>query len=145
MKVFVFPPSSLILADLVERGGHEPLAVGTELRERVTSPEIDSPPLNVTREDVIRGVKYVATEAPSGVKGRMGVIGPLIEEAGAAIIIKDADFTFGCSGCDRTDSVIKYMLREREIPILETDYPSSEEEAKIMVKQIMDFLENLSK
>ncbi|MDY6959178.1 MAG: DUF2112 family protein, partial [Halobacteriota archaeon] len=35
MKVFIFPPNSLILSDLVERAGHEPLALMKKIGERV--------------------------------------------------------------------------------------------------------------
>ena len=37
MKVFIVPPNSLILFDLVERFGHEPLSLMGVLRERVVS------------------------------------------------------------------------------------------------------------
>ncbi len=48
MKIFIMPPNSLILFDLVERFGHEPLSLMKALRDRVTSNEIEAPPLNVT-------------------------------------------------------------------------------------------------
>ena len=57
MKIAIFPPNSLILADLVERRGHEPLVLQREIRKRVTTPEIDSPPLNMTEEDPIKGLQ----------------------------------------------------------------------------------------
>jgi putative methanogenesis marker protein 5 len=143
MKVFIFPPNSLILADLVERFGHEPLGIMREIRKMVITPDIDSPPLNVTDKELVRGLRYVAIEAPSGVRGRMGVLGPLIDQAEAAIIIKNADLAFGCSGCDRTNIQVKHLLVQRGIPILESEYPSTLGEAEIFVKRIVDFLEKL--
>ncbi|MDD1765552.1 MAG: methanogenesis marker 5 protein, partial [Methanomassiliicoccales archaeon] len=76
MKVFIVPPNSLILYDLVERFGHEPLSVMKVIGERVTGLEIDSPPLNVTPEDVKKGLKYAGVEVPSGIRGRLAVWGP---------------------------------------------------------------------
>ena len=34
MRIAVFPPNSLILADMVERKGHEPLVIQKEIRKR---------------------------------------------------------------------------------------------------------------
>lgn len=143
MKVFVFPPNSLILADLVERFGHEPLVIMKKIREMVTTPEIDSPPLNVTKKELTRGLNYVAIETPSGIRGRMGVLGPLIDQAEAAIIVENADFAFGCIGCTRTNILVKYLLRQKDIPILKVEYPSTVENAEVMVRKIADFLRNL--
>lgn len=145
MKVFIFPPNSLILADLVERFGHKPLVIMKEIRKRVTTPEIDSPPLNVTEEELRRGLGYVAIETPSGIRGRMGILGPLIDQAEAAIIIENADFAFGCSGCARTNILVKYLLGQRGIPILKVEYPTTMENAEVMVRRMVDFLKNLSK
>ena len=103
MKVIVFPPNSMILADLVERNGHEALVIQQQIHNKVTTPDIDAPPLNVTEDDPIEGLKYAAIEVPSGVRGRMAIFGPLIEEADAAIIMQDAPYGFGCVGCARTN------------------------------------------
>ena len=50
-KIFIFPPNSLILADLVERFGHRPLMLQSEIRKRIINPDIDSPPFNITEKD----------------------------------------------------------------------------------------------
>ena len=143
MKVFIIPPNSLILFDLVERFGHQPLSVMGALREKVTSPEIESPPLNVTPEDVKKGLKYAGIEVPSGVRGRLAVWGPLIDQAEAAIVMEDMPYSFGCVGCHRTNLMLRYLIRKKKIPIIEVHYPKDEEEAKIMVTRIKDFLEGL--
>ena len=67
MKVFIDPPNSLILFDLVERFGHEPLSTMAALQERIDNIEVDMPPMNVTLDDVVRGLKYAGIEVPSGV------------------------------------------------------------------------------
>jgi len=121
-KVFIYPPNSLILGDLVERFGHKPLMLNNIIGEKVRTAEIDSPPLNMTDEDPKKGLKYAAIEVPSGVRGRMSLIGPLIEEADAAIIMNEAPIAFGCVGCARTNELSKYLIRRREIPRLNVSY-----------------------
>jgi len=143
LKVVIFPPNSLILADLIERKGHEPLVIQREIRKKVNSPEIDSPPLNITEKEPIEGLKYAAIEVPSGVRGRMAIFGPLIDEADAAIIMEDAPFGFGCVGCARTNELCMFNIRKKNIPVLEVKYPTSREETMELVNKINEFLDSL--
>ena len=145
VKVAIFPPNSLILADLIERKGHEVLALQKAVRKKVKDPDIDSPPMNLTEEDPIKGLKYAAIEVPSGVRGRMSLIGPLIEEAEAAIIVEDAPFGFGCIGCARTNELSIFNLRKRGVPTLELKYPKNKDETTDMVNKINTFLDSLPK
>jgi putative methanogenesis marker protein 5 len=144
MKIFIYPANSLILSDLVERFGHEPLAMMKEIRKKVTDPGLDSPPLNMTPDDAKKGLKYAAIEIPSGVRGRMSLMDPLIEQAEAAIIVEDADYMFGCMGCARTNELIKYTIRTKGVPVLDLKYPKNENEAKNFVLYIKEFLDKLS-
>ena len=48
VKVAIYPPNSLVLADLIERKGHTPLALQKQIRQKIKDPEIDSPPMNIT-------------------------------------------------------------------------------------------------
>ncbi len=143
MKVFIDPPNSMILFDLVERFGHEPLSSMALIQEKVDNIEVDMPPMNVTLDDVVKGLKYAGVEVPSGIRGRLAIWGPMIEAADAAIIIENPPFSFGCVGCDRSNELTKYRIKRRGIPTLTVQYPSSEEEAKTMVGQIKDFLGGL--
>jgi putative methanogenesis marker protein 5 len=144
-KVLTYPTNSLILADLVDRFGHEPLSVQQEVRKKITTVGLDSPPLNITSEDPKVGLKYAAVEVPSGVRGRMALIGPLLEEAEAAIVVRDPEPTFGCMGCARTNELVNFIIRAKKIPILELDYPTSEDEARDFVHKIADFLKSLER
>lgn len=139
----IFPPNSLILYDLVLRFGHKPLAIMSKISEKVRTPEIDSPPINITHEEPRHGLKYCAVEVPSGIRGRMALLGPLIEEAEAAIIVDDPDIAFGCSGCARTNELVIQMLYEKRIPILRLKYPRTKEEARGFVHSIVNFLKSL--
>jgi putative methanogenesis marker protein 5 len=143
-KVAIFPPNSLILADLIERKGHTALALQKAVRKKVKDPDIDSPPMNITEDDPIKGLKYAAIEVPSGIRGRMAIIGPLLDEAEAAIIVDDAPFGFGCIGCARTNELSAFHLRKRAIPTLELIYPKTKDETMDMVNKINTFLDSLN-
>lgn len=142
-KVFIYPTTSLILSDLVARFGHTPLSAALQVRERIQTPGLESPPLQITPEDPKKGLRYAAVEVPSGVRGRMALYGPMIEEAEAAIIIHDADFSFGCMGCARTNELIQFLLRKKKIPILELRYPRNDDEGIEFVAAIKKFLAGL--
>jgi putative methanogenesis marker protein 5 len=143
VKVFIYPSNSLILSDLIDRFGHEPLAVMREVGKKIRTAGLDSPPINITPEDPKIGLKYAAVEVPSGVRGRMALLGPLLEEAEAAVIVMEPDIGFGCMGCARTNELVNFLVRTKDIPILELDYPRTEENAKAFVHMIHDFLDGL--
>lgn len=143
VKVFIYPTTSLILSDMVERFGHQPLGSALVVRERIQTPGFDSPPLQITPEEPKRGLRYAAVEVPSGVRGRMALLGPQIDEAEAAIIINDADYAFGCMGCARTNELVKYLVRHRGIPVLDLIYPRNEEEGERFVSVLRQFLRSL--
>jgi putative methanogenesis marker protein 5 len=142
-KVIVYPPTSMILSDLVERMGHKALVVPEAVRNLVTEIGIDSPPLNVTPEEPKKGLRYAAVDVPSGVRGRMALIGPLIEEAEAAIIVQDPGCLTGCAGCSRTNELVRLLIRTKGVPILDLSYPTNDAEARDFVKKIRAFLEGL--
>lgn len=143
LKVAIFPPNSLILSDLVERAGHEPLTIMEKIAEKVRDVEIDSPPLNITAEEPSKGLRYASAEAPSGVRGRLSVFGPLYEEADAIIALKDAPMNFGCLGCARTNEFLLYMIKKSGIPQIVLTYPKTEEEARSVVSRILSFLKEV--
>jgi putative methanogenesis marker protein 5 len=142
-KVFIYPTTSLILSDLVARFGHTPLSAAMEIRERVQTPGLESPPLQISPEEPKIGLHWAAVEVPSGVRGRMALYGPMIEQAEAAIIVNDADFSFGCMGCARTNELILFLVRKRGIPVLDLNYPRTEEEGEEFVAAIKQFLDGL--
>jgi putative methanogenesis marker protein 5 len=142
-KVIVYPPTSMILFDLVERMGHKALVVSEAVRKLVTASGIESPPLNVTPEEPKKGLRYAAVDVPSGVRGRMALIGPIIEEAEAAIIVEDPGWLTGCSGCSRTNELVRLLIRTKGIPVLDLSYPTNDDEAKVFVQKIRTFLEGL--
>lgn len=143
MRVFIDPPNSMILYDLVERFGHEPLSSMAAIQEMIDNLEVDMPPMNVTIDDVVRGLAYAGVEVPSGIRGRLAVWGPLIDAADAAVIMTDAPFSFGCVGCERSNEMIKYLVRRKGIPQISVGYPETAEQAETVVGMIKEFLEGL--
>jgi len=105
-EVFIVPPNSLILFDLVERYGHEPLSLMGAIHEKVVNPgdrvAADQPSPRGRK----KGLKYAGIEVPSGHTGKVAVWGPLVDQADAAIIMEEAPFEFGCVGCHRTDEMV---------------------------------------
>lgn len=140
MKVFIFPYNSLILYDIVKRLGHEPLAIMEEISKRVRITTIDSPPYGITYKDPREALKYCSVDVPSGVRGRINVLAPLVKQADAAILVENSEIAFGSSGCARANEFAKYMIRQRNIPILSLSYPNTEEEAVTFVRKVVDFL-----
>jgi putative methanogenesis marker protein 5 len=139
-KIFIYPTTSLILSDLVARYGHTPLSSAIAVRERVQTAGIESVPLQITPEEPKKGLRWAAVEVPSGVRGRMALYGPMIEACDAAIVINDADLAFGCMGCARTNELIKYLIREKNVPRLDLNYPKNEDEGVRFVAAIKRFL-----
>ncbi len=143
MKVLIYPPNSLILADLVERVGHEAIVLMKEVAKKVRDPELDSPPMNITEADLKRSLKYLSVEEPSGVRGRVGLMIPLLDEAEAAIIVENPDPSFGCMACDVANDYIEYMIRSKGVPTLTVPYPYDEDTARVLVQNITVFLKSL--
>jgi putative methanogenesis marker protein 5 len=127
----------------VKREGHIPLGLGEEVAKNLNKPEIDSPPMNITPDFPRRGLKYAAIEVPSGIRGRLSLIGPLVEEADAAIIVEEPEALFGCASCGRTNEFLYYLIKQRNIPYVKVPYPRNEEDAKVMVSKIRSFLRSL--
>jgi putative methanogenesis marker protein 5 len=142
-KVFIYPATSLILSDMVARYGHTPLSSAVAIRERIQTAGLESPPLQITPEEPKKGLKWAAVEVPSGVRGRRALYGPMIEDCEAAIIINDADLAFGCMGCARTNELIKFLIRQKDIPRLDLYYPKNEDEGTKFVAAIRRFLKDL--
>ena len=142
-KIFISPVNSLVLADIVERCGHKPLTMMTEIGKLVKNPEIDSPPMNITADEPRKGLRYAAVEIPSGVRGRLSIWGPLLEQADAAVIIDNADFSFGCTGCARSNELLKHLIKMKKMPHIVVEYPKNKKDAKVMVSKIIDFLNSL--
>ena len=142
-KIFIFPYNSLILYDLVQRAGHHPLAVMQELRRRTEAQLVSSPPYNITSNDLRAGLEHCSVDVPSGVRGRLAFLAPLVEAADAAIFTTDPEYSFGSSGCARANEFVWHLVLRRGIPTLTVKYPRNHEEASKFVTRIASFLKEI--
>jgi putative methanogenesis marker protein 5 len=46
-------------------------------------------------------------------------------------------------GCARTNELINFLVRAKKVPLLELDYPKTEDDAKDFVHSINEFLDKL--
>lgn len=141
-KIFVYPVNSLILADIVEHYGHEPLTMMGGISGLDHGKQCSEKPEHEGFEPK-GGLRYLPVEVPSGVRGRLSIIGPLIEQADASIIMEDADFGFGCSGCARTNEVIPHIVMLQGTPYIKVKMPKDKDSALKMVRDIKEFLASL--
>jgi putative methanogenesis marker protein 5 len=140
-KIFIYPVNSLILSDIVEHYGHEPLTMMGGISS-VHEESCSEVPEHKGFEPK-GGLRFLPVEVPSGVRGRLSIIGPLIEQADASIIMEDADFGFGCGGCARTNEVIPHIVMLQGTPYLKVKMPNDKESAEEMVREIKKFLASL--
>lgn len=142
MKIFIYPANSLILADIVDHYGHDPLTIMGAIEEAEQNYHSIGADAGNNFEPK-RGLVYLPVEVPSGVRGRLSIIGPLIEKADASIIMEDVDFGFGCGGCARTNEVIPHIVMLQGTPYLKVKMPRDKESAEEMIRKIKDFLSSL--
>ena len=58
-------------------------------------------------------------------------------------MMEDCPYSSGCVGCERSNLMVKYLLKRRGIPVLHTTYPEDDEQASNFVAQAKEFLEGL--
>jgi len=140
LKVLVFPFNSLILSDMVLRRGHKPLTSMDGIAEKVQGKSVSRPPFNIHDEDLTTSLTLAPADMPAGAKGRIALLMPLICEAEAAIVMDDAEASFGPSGCLRANMALLYELKKRGIPILRVKEPRDRTKAVELLKKVDAFL-----
>ncbi len=136
----MFPFNSLILSDMVLRRGHKPLTSMDCIAERVRGKGLSKPPFNINDEDLTTSLTFVPADMPAGAKGRIALLMPLVREAEAAVVIDDAEASFGPSGCLRANMALLHELKKRGVPILRVEEPKSREKAARLLKKMDAFL-----
>ena len=161
MKVAVFPDSAMIIINQINKSKHEVLSNYDKLyhedKEKLSKKGQDyenNINSNIENLNLIKGIKYTGIEAPSAVQGIMSIFGPIIEEAEAAIILRNGKnhlynelnelILFGSNGCNNTLNIIIYLLREKNIPILELEYPETRNDIINLIGEINNFLDYLT-
>ena len=96
---------------------------------------------------------YFSNELPSGVKGRLTLFYPILEEADIFIILKKRPkqykrmyntlnelILFGSTGCINSYNLTISLVKNKKTPVLELDYPTTKEEIISLINQTNDFL-----
>ena len=168
MKVAIFPDSAMVLLNQVNKSPHELLSNYDRMyRERQNEETMEEyrKDVNKSSEKSIhdmphlvpkRGIKYSGTEAPSGVLGRMSIVGPVIDEAEAVIMLtgrpekhmyntlNELILFGGGTGCLNTKLLMESQIREKNIPFLKVYYPNTEQEIIDLIDEVNSFLDYLS-
>lgn len=167
MKVAIFPDSAMVLLNQVNKSQHELLSNYDRMyKERMNQETMEEyrKDVNKSSEKSIHdmpylvprhGIKYSGTEAPSGVLGRMSIIGPVIDEAEAVIMMSGSPKNHmyntlnelilfgGGTGCLNTKLLMESQIREKNIPFLILDYPNTAQEIIELIDEINNFLDYL--
>ncbi len=154
MKVAIFPDSAMVLLNQVNKSQHELLSN----YDRMYKERMNQETMEEYRKDVNKSserIKYSGTEAPSGVLGRMSIIGPVIDEAEAVIMMNGSPKKHmyntlnelilfgGGTGCLNTKLLMESQIREKNIPFLILDYPNTAQEIIELIDEINNFLDYL--
>lgn len=136
MKVLIFPFDSPLLYDLVARLGHTPLGI-VEAKEGMR-PEA-SPPYGVTSFYPTLGLQSCPVEVPAGVRGRLAVLTPLLDQADACVFMQDEE-GFCESGCEQTNLYVRYLAAQKGLPVLEVAFPDDRAGGRHLMETLKGFL-----
>lgn len=161
MKIAVIPDAAMIVVNMINKYGHEYLSstnLSTEkLRQKDPYDEApfdeSLPPFNMTGKNPLIGNKYTSNETPSGLRGRMSLFDNIIQNSDAAIIIGNPPLKyshmydtlnelilFGCVSCGNLDRLVVHLLKQKNMPILELAYPTTQKDLEKFIQRIKEFL-----
>ena len=136
LNVLIFPFDSLILYDLVARLGHTPLGI-VEAKVGM-SPEV-SPPYGITSLHPTLGLQSCPVEVPAGVRGRLAILVPLLDQADACVFMQGED-GFCESGCEQTNLYMRYLAAQKGLPVLDVTFPEDEVGGMRLIEALKGFL-----
>ena len=142
-KIFIYPATSLILSDMVTRFGHTPLGAAIAIRERVQTAGLESIPLQITPEEPKKGLRWAAVEVPSGVPGAHVPVRPDGGEVRRCDHHQQCRPRVRLHGLRTDKQILKFLIRQKDMPKLELEYPKNEEEGTQFVAAIKRFLTDL--
>ena len=135
MKVLIFTFDSLLLYDLVARLGHIPLGI-VEAKEGMR-PEV-SPPYGITSRYPTLGLQACPVEVPAGVRGRLAILVPLLDQSEACVFMQGGD-GFCESGCEQTNLYMRYLAAQKGLPALEVTFPEDEAGGRRLIEALKGF------
>ncbi len=143
MNVIVIPDGAMIVVPLIEKNGHNYLS-----------------PTNFSKYDNEVNLNpdfkvNMSSETPSGVRGRISLLTPLLDKADAAIILgrRPANYTrmydvlnelilFCGNGCNNAHSLAVSIVSQMDIPVLKLAYPTTREEIIDLISKVNLFLKD---
>ena len=143
MNVIVIPDGAMIVVPLIEKNGHTYLSP-TDFSKYNNEVNLN-PDFKVN----------LSSETPSGVRGRISLLMPLLDKADAAIILgrRPANYTrmydvlnelilFCGNGCNNAHSLAVSIVSQMDIPILKLRYPTNREELIDLISKVNLFLKD---
>lgn len=143
MNIIVIPDGAMIVVPLIEKNGHTYLS-----------------PTNFSRYDNEVNLNpdfrvSLSSETPSGVRGRISLLAPLLEKADAAIILGQRPekyvpmygvlnelILFCGNGCRNAHSLAVNIVSQMDIPILKLAYPTTRDEIIALISKVNKFLKD---
>ena len=143
MNVIVIPDGAMIIVPLIEKNGHTYLS-----------------PVNFSKYDNEVNLNpdfrvNMSSETPSGVRGRISLLAPLLDETDAAIILGQRPsvyepmydvlnelILFCGNGCNNAHSLAVNIVSQLDIPILKLAYPTSRNEIIELIDKVNLFLKD---
>ncbi len=145
MNVIVVPDGAMIIVPLIEKNGHNYLSP-TDFSRYNNDLDLN-PDFNVN----------LSCETPSGVRGRISLLTPVLYRADAAIVLgqRPSDYTpmygvlnelilFCGNGCQNAHSLSVSMLSKLNIPVLKLAYPTTRCEIIHLIDKVNLFLKDLT-
>ena len=143
MNVIVIPDGAMIIVPLIEKNGHTYLSPTNFSKY---DNEVDlNPDFKVN----------FSSETPSGVRGRISLLAPLLEKADAAIILgrRPEKYTpmydvlnelilFCGNGCNNAHSLSVSIVGQMDIPILKLAFPTTRDEIISLIDKVNLFLKD---
>lgn len=141
MNVVVIPDGAMIIVPLIEKNGHTYLSP-TDF-SRYNNEVNLNPDFKVN----------LSSETPSGVRGRISLLMPLLDNADAAIVLgrRPANYEpmynvlnelilFCGNGCNNAHSLALSLVSQMDIPVLRLAYPTTREEIIELIDKVNKFL-----
>ncbi|WP_407415184.1 DUF2112 family protein [Methanobrevibacter sp.] len=143
MNVIVIPDGAMIIVPLIEKNGHTYLSP--------TNFSKYNNELNLNPDFKVN----MSSETPSGVRGRISLLMPLLDKADAAIILgrRPANYEpmydvlnelilFCGNGCNNAHSLAVNIVGQLNIPVLRLAYPTTRDEIINLIDKVNLFLKD---
>lgn len=145
MNIIVIPDGAMIIVPLIEKNGHTYLSP--------TNFSKYNNEVNLNPDFKVN----MSSETPSGVRGRISLLTPLLDKADAAIVLgrRPANYTrmydvlnelilFCGNGCNNAHSLAVSIVSQMDIPVLKLAYPTAREEIIDLISKVNLFLNDFN-